>query len=177
MNLFGASAPGGAGHPGGAGREGAVAFTRGGLPGRSAALPGHDGGEVLGLGGGWGGREKPGMFLLFLLNVRHVYNMKHLMIWEHEKVWWLQPIPGCGWVGGIGPGRGHHGGSRAEIVVAQAQRASPACECQADPGLVNQLDGQKNTPIMEAAFLGRCMIVKELVERRLTGRGGLETGG
>ncbi|CAE7929429.1 Tnks2 [Symbiodinium sp. KB8] len=35
---------------------------------------------------------------------------------------------------------------------------------QADPGLVNALDKQKNTPVMDAAFLGRAMIVKELIE-------------
>lgn len=29
--------------------------------------------------------------------------------------------------------------------------------------LVNQLDHQKNTPLMDAAFLGRCLIVKELI--------------
>merc|ERR1712232_1070798 len=33
-----------------------------------------------------------------------------------------------------------------------------------DPSLVNAIDKQKNTPVMDAALLGRSMIVEELVE-------------
>merc|ERR1712224_492849 len=33
-----------------------------------------------------------------------------------------------------------------------------------DPGLINAVDNNKNTPIMDASLLGRAMIVKELVE-------------
>lgn len=35
---------------------------------------------------------------------------------------------------------------------------------KADPGIVNTVDKYKNTPIMEAALLGRSMIVKELID-------------
>lgn len=34
----------------------------------------------------------------------------------------------------------------------------------ADPGLVNEIDKYKNTPIMDAALIGRTMIVKELIK-------------
>lgn len=35
---------------------------------------------------------------------------------------------------------------------------------KADPGIVNTIDKYKNTPVMDAALLGRCLIVKELIE-------------
>merc|ERR1719486_217324 len=35
---------------------------------------------------------------------------------------------------------------------------------QADPGIVNKMDKYKNTAIMEAALLGRSLIVRDLIE-------------
>jgi len=35
---------------------------------------------------------------------------------------------------------------------------------QADPSIVNEVDSQKNTPVMEAAFFGRALIVRELLQ-------------
>lgn len=51
-----------------------------------------------------------------------------------------------------------HGVQRADLG-----RARKAQNGGAFVRLVNQLDHQKNTPLMDAAFLGRCLIVKELI--------------
>ncbi|CAE7034503.1 Tnks, partial [Symbiodinium sp. CCMP2456] len=55
---------------------------------------------------------------------------------------------------------------RSPLHVAATRGDLRLCRemIQADPGLVNALDKQKNTPVMDAAFLGRAMIVKELIE-------------
>lgn len=55
---------------------------------------------------------------------------------------------------------------RSPLHVAASRGDVRICRqmMEADPLLVNQLDHQKNTPVMDAAFLGRCLIVKELVE-------------
>ncbi|CAJ1330715.1 unnamed protein product [Effrenium voratum] len=66
---------------------------------------------------------------------------------------------------GILAARDEKGRSPLHVAASRGDLRLCRAMMEADPGLVNQLDGQKNTPIMEAAFLGRCMIVKELVER------------
>lgn len=55
---------------------------------------------------------------------------------------------------------------RSPLHVAATRGDLGLCKemVQADPGLVNQLDHNRNSPVMDAAFLGRAMIVKELVE-------------
>eukprot|EP00931_Biecheleriopsis_adriatica_P079934 TRINITY_DN53290_c0_g1_i1.p1 TRINITY_DN53290_c0_g1~~TRINITY_DN53290_c0_g1_i1.p1 ORF type:complete len:356 (-),score=91.32 TRINITY_DN53290_c0_g1_i1:26-1069(-) len=55
---------------------------------------------------------------------------------------------------------------RSPLQVAASRGDLPLCRemIAADPGLVNAIDKQKNTPIMDAAFIGRSMIVKELIK-------------
>lgn len=54
---------------------------------------------------------------------------------------------------------------RSPLQVAATRGDLRLCQemMRADPGLINAMDKQKNTPVMDAAFLGRAMIVKELI--------------
>lgn len=54
---------------------------------------------------------------------------------------------------------------RSPLHVAASRGDLALCRdmVKADPGLVNKIDHQKNTPLMDAAHLGRAMIVKELI--------------
>lgn len=55
---------------------------------------------------------------------------------------------------------------RSPLHVAASRGDLHLCRdmIRADPGLVNVIDKNKNTPLMDAAFIGRSLIVKELIE-------------
>lgn len=55
---------------------------------------------------------------------------------------------------------------RSPLHVAATRGDLRVCRemMKADPGLVNEMDKYKNTPIMDAALLGRSLVVKELVQ-------------